>query len=135
MAVLVLLISLGLFLLPWLDRVFAELAPVESTTKPALMQLRLTDLLLTSVSYGIVLAIASLFAPRTGGHFVWIAGYLLIAELIGLLAAMDVARRTRYRNDVLQRSCIFLIFFIIFPLVLPAALAAWSRWSRRCEKG
>ncbi len=128
-----LLICSGVLVLPWLDRIFYELAPVDNLPSPqiGLMQLRVTDLLLTGVCYGVWLSVAALFSPRTESGFIWIAAYIFISECLGLFAAMDVCRRSRHRGDVLQRSSIFLIFFIVFPLVLPAALLAWGRWAQQ----
>lgn len=129
----VFIIFAGLFLLPFIDKIFHELAPIGIKPKPAgSMQLRLSDLLLTGICYGVGLAIVALMQPGENRAFMIGAGYLLVSESLGLLAAMDVCRKTHkdYRNDFVQRSCIFFIFFLIFPLTLPAALLAWSRWSR-----
>jgi hypothetical protein len=123
----------GMCLVPLVDFIFHELAPVDQTAlSTGAMQLRLTDLILTAICYGLALGVLKLFKPGSDPIFFVGAGYLLVAEILGLLAAMDVCRKTRkrYSNDVLQRSCIFLIFFLVFPLTLPAALLAWGRWAR-----
>lgn len=133
MPIAVFFVCAGLFVLPWIDKIFHELAPVGSKPKPGgSMQLRLSDLVLTGICYGLGLAVVAYIQPGEGKAFLAGAAYLLVAELLGLIAAMDVCRKTHqlYRNDLLQRSCIFLIFFLIFPLTLPAALLAWGRWSR-----
>ena len=133
MAIAIIVICAGFFVLPFIDKIFHELAPIDTRTAPGgAMQLRLSDLLLTAICYGLGLSVVTFAKPGSNNAFFICAAYLLISEMLGLFAAMDVCRKTRqkYRNDLLQRSCIFFIFFFIFPLTLPAALLAWGRWSR-----
>jgi len=118
------------FVLPWIDRIFNEIAPTARASKiKGGMHLQLSDMLLTAVCYGIGLSVVLYFQPDESNGFVAGAAYLLVAEMMGLLAAMDVCRKTHYKNDLVQRSSIFLIFSLLFPLTLPAALLAWKRWS------
>ena len=122
----------ALIVQPWIERIFQEIAPSSNAAKiEGRLQLQITDLLLTAFCYGAGLSVVLCLQPGANRGFVAGAIYLLVAEALGLIAAMDVCRKTPYTNDKLQRSSIFLIFFIVFPLALPAALLAWNRWSKR----
>lgn len=88
------------------------------------------DLLLALLCYGAWLALLSSSFITDACPFLIRAGYLLVAETLALLFAIDLSRREDWTRAPLHRGLVFILAFALFPLTLPLALIAWWRWRR-----
>lgn len=101
------------------------------------MQVWFQDLIVAVLCYASGLTIVAGFNgfnPARAEEFFPPAIYLLAAGSFGLFVALDLSRRSAWGQEPLKRASIFVGIFTLFPVTLPAAVAAYWRWRRAIRR-